>query len=191
MDKLYNCAKSFSDLLEIKYHIILGRKGMKTHLNIIFSKWDFHHLMGLGKLKDIRISRQNRYDAFNDILNKKITYDKILISRYFDQIIDRFYPLTHIENILDQNNIIFKYNEKQNTFSLIQADFLLSTPFNNTEVYIFISKKEDDLYFCRSFFPKSNKDYTQGQTKYTLLYKEKINLKTGEVQIQYDRLNKK
>lgn len=57
-------------------------------------------------------------------------------------------------------------------------------------MYIFISKDVDDTYYCRSFLKTTTTDYTLGQMKYTLLYKEKINFITEEVQIQYDRLNK-
>lgn len=56
---------------------------------------------------------------------------------------------------------------------------------------MFLGNDNLDNYYCKSLFFKDNNDYTKGQTKYTLLYKEKINLKTGEVQIQYDRLNQK
>ena len=55
MDKLQKCAKAFENLLEIQYRIIIGRKGKTVELVIGFSKLDFHHLMGLGKLKDLRI----------------------------------------------------------------------------------------------------------------------------------------
>ncbi len=191
MDKILACAMAFEKLLCIKYHIILGRKEKLLHLNVVFSKWDFHHLMGLGKLKDMRIARQNRLDVFDCITSGKITYNKICTSKYIKEIEDRFKPLSCIEKIMDDNNIVFRYNEKSNTFSLIQADFLLATPFENNDVYIFISKKEDsEEFFCRSFFPKSNKDYTTGQTKYTLLYKEKVNLLTGEKEVQLDKLRK-
>lgn len=37
-------------------------------------------------------------------------------------------------------------------------------------------------------FPKSEKDYAEGQPRYTLLKKEKLNLQTGDTIIQYDRL---
>lgn len=37
-------------------------------------------------------------------------------------------------------------------------------------------------------FPKSEKDYAEGQPRYILLKKEKLNLQTGDTIIQYDRL---
>ena len=47
------------------------------------------------------------------------------------------------------------------------------------------------MFFCRSFFPKDKKDYTVGQPQFTLLFKEKITVSTGEKVIQYDRLTPK
>ena len=50
---------------------------------------------------------------------------------------------------------------------------------------------EENQFFCRSFFPKEKKDYTIGQPQFTLLFKEKITVSTGEKVIQYDRLTPK
>lgn len=188
MDKLLECTKEFENLLHTKYHIVLGRKGQLVNLEIVFTKWEFHHLMGLGKLKDLRIARGNRVNIFEQILEKNITYETISKSRYINEIEARFEPLAHIEEILDNNNLVFRYNAKLNTYSMIQADFLLSSPYDGNDIYIFVSRNEDETYFCRSFFPKSEKDYTLKQTKYTMLYKEKINMFTGEKIIQYNKL---
>lgn len=161
MDKLYDCVTAFEKLLDIQYHIIVGRKGKAVELCINFSKFDFHHLMGLGKLKDLRIATQNRGIVFDEILSGKITYKTISKSRYLHLIENRFQPLAQIESLFD-------------------------------DIYIFLAKRGDmEQYFCRSFFPKEQKDYTKGQAIYTMLYKEKICLSTGKIQVQYDRLTPK
>ena len=190
MDKLQECAKAFEKLLDIQYHMIIGRKGKSVDLTVEFSPLDFHHLMGLGKLKDLRIATQNRGQVFSYILNGTISENTINHSRYITQIQNRFFPLAAIEQIFDDNKLIFRYNENQNKFSLIQADYLLSTLHGDNDIYIFIAKKaQPDLYFCRSFFPKENKDYTIDQPSYTLLFKGKITISTGEKKVQYDRLS--
>ena len=120
------------------------------------------------------------------------TYETLAKSRYLPQIENRFEPLALIEQLLDDNRLVFRYNAKLNQFSLIEADYLLSTPLENSDIYIFIAEHKDTgKYFCRSFFPKEKKDYTEGQPRYTMLYKEKKNLTTGETIIQYDRLTPK
>lgn len=156
-----------------------------------FMPIDFHHLMGLGKLKDLRISTQNRENVFAEILDGNITYSSISSSKYIKQIENQFIPLAHIEQIFDNNKLIFRYNERRFQFSMIEADYLLSTPFLANEIYIFIKKKKfDNLYFCRSFFQKEGKDYTIGQPKFTLLKKEKI-ISNGKTILQYNRLSPK
>ena len=162
--------RAFKKLLDIQYRIIIGRKGKSIELCIGFSKLDFHHLMGLGKLKDLRIATRNRSVIFDEILAEKTTYDTIAKSRYIHLIENRFQP--HIETLFDNNRLVFRYNPKINRFSLIETDYLLSTPFMENDIYIFLTAlKENDRYFCRSFFPKEQKDYTRGQAVYTMLYK--------------------
>lgn len=191
MDKLKECALAFERLCTVQYRMIIGRKGKTTELLVEFKPLDFHHLMGLGKLKDLRVSSQPRQKVFTDILTNKLTYNDASRSRYFSNIENRFGPLSKIENFFDSNRLIFRYNQKQNVFSLIEADYLLSTPYEDTDVYIFLSQTPNsDTYYCRSFFPKENKDYTVGQAIYTLLFKEKINLVTGKKEVQYDRFSK-
>lgn len=55
-----------------------------------------------------------------------------------------------------------------------------------SDAYLFIDKRSgsDDRY-CKSIFPKNDCDYTRGQTKWTLLYKEKECISTGESEILY------
>lgn len=82
MDKLLECTRAFEKLLDTQYRIMIGRKGKAVEIIIGFSKLDFHHLMGLGKLKDLRIAKQNRETVFNDILRGIVTYKGITESRY-------------------------------------------------------------------------------------------------------------
>ena len=192
MDKLQNCASAYQKLLDYQYNIVLERKGKLTTLHIRFTKWDFHHLMGLGKLKDLRIARKNRVDVFDDIIEGRTSYGSITTSRYFSLIENRFEPLSAIESLLDSNETVFRYNSRLNQFSLIEADYLLSTPYEGNDIYIFVASGDNpDEYYCRSFFPKEKKDYTFGQAIYTLLYKAKENLTTGEKIVLYDKLTPK
>jgi len=125
-------------------------------------------------------------------MEKRMKQDKKTPGVCIGQIENRFTPLSYIEQIFDSNKLIFRYNEKQNQFSLIETDYLLSTAFSGNDIYIFIKEKETvGRFFCRSFFPKEKKDYTIGQPQYTLLFKEKITVSTGEKVIQYDRLTPK
>lgn len=192
MDTLQACAKAFENLLPIKYHILIGRKGKSVDLTVSFEAVEFHHLVGLHKLHDLRLSRANREKVFSQILSGDITLEDVKKSRYFSNIQKRLEPFLALETLFDKNDLIFRYNQKLQSLSLIEAEYLLSTPYGYTDIYIFLDQKEGtDNFFCRSFFPREEKDYTKGQAVYTLLRKEKINTRIGTVHIQYDRLTPK
>ncbi len=190
MDYLQICAKAFEKLLDVQYHIVLGRKGKLVNLNILFEPKEFHHLIGLHKLRDLRLARENREKIFYEILAGKISMEDLKKSRYYSEIQKRLEPFYKIENIFDSNKVVFRYNSKLQTFSLIEAEYLLSTPYENTDIYIFLDRQAgSDFFFCRSFFQKELKDYTKGQAVYTLLKKEKITISTGDREMQYDRIS--
>ena len=93
--------------------------------------------------------------------------------------------------MLDDNKIIFRYNEKIHKFSLIKADYLLEGEANKIPVFLFLGKRNnvEKEQMCRTFFRIEDKDYTDGQPRYTLLKKEKMHLPSGKVEVQYDRLS--
>ena len=110
MDKLVGCALAFEKLFDVQYRMIVGRKGKAVELLVGFSMLDFHHLMGLGKLKDLRLATMNRETVFKEILNGKISYEVITKSRYIHLIENRFQPLMHIEQLFDDNHLEFHYH---------------------------------------------------------------------------------
>ncbi len=190
MDLLLACAQKFERLLPYRYKMIIGRKGKALSFSLDFERADFHHLMGLHKLKDIlRFQTGKRADIFNEILAGKLTLDLAEHSEFFHEMAPRSQPLSHLENFLDSNELIFRYNPKRHTFSAIQADYLLQNTFNDVPVYLFLSKRnESETYVSKTFFPKNKLDYAKGQMRYTLLYKEKQNIITGDRLVQFNRL---
>lgn len=191
MDKLYESAKAFSVLTDIEYHLIIGRKGKAVTLHVTFEPAQFHHLAGLHKLKDLALASRNREGVFRDILQGKYTLEDIMKSDFLEDCLVRLGPLGCLEHLFDANQLVFRYDANVQVFSVIEADFLMSTPLQDGTIYVFLAQSDVDTYFCRSIFPQTGRDYTQGQAKFTLLYKEKINRRTGAREIQYDRLHKK
>ena len=191
MDLLKECALSFQKLLEYEYHFVIGRKGQLREFRLGFDRADFHHLVGLHKLKDIaQIQQGMREKIFEKILQDDISMELIEKSSYFNQMEGRMIPLTGLEQFLDDNQMIFRYNEKIHKFSVIKADYLLEGNANRIPSYLFLGARNEDEkeQMCRTFFRIEDKDYTEGQPKYTLLKKEKVHLPTGNVVIQYDKL---
>lgn len=189
MDKLLACAMAYEHLLDTRYRFVIGRKGKITELEISFDSSQFHHLTGLHKLRDLRIFRGDRSKIYQQIRSGNIPFDFLKKSRYFSSIQGRLEAFPHIETFFDNDSTIFQYNPKIKTFSSIDASYLLACPHEDTVIFIFLDYAPDSEYFfCRSFFPKSDIDYTKGQAIYTLLKKEKTNKNTGISSILYNRL---
>ena len=191
MYKLQERAISFRNLLDYEYNIILGRNNTKTEITINFEKSDFSHLIGLHKLKDVLNGNLATEKLFDKCLTGKISFDRISKSSFFSKLGNRFEYFINIEKMLDSNKTVFKCNTRNMAkFSKIIADFELKNIYDDLVFYLFIERRNSsEKLYCKSFIQESNIDYTYGQTKMTLLYKEKINKKTNERVIQYDRLS--
>jgi len=131
MHNIYDCIDSFTSMLNTKYHLILGRKGISVSLNISFNKKDCFHLMGLQYLIDRPELSRNRGIIFDEIKARKITIERIASSDFYFQISDRVDTLPFLETLFDSNDTIFKYNKKKNNFSMIQADYLIKNRMGN------------------------------------------------------------
>ena len=190
MHNIYDCVDSFASLLDTEYQLILGRKGEAVSLKITFDKKDCFHLMGLQYLTDRPELSRDRGKIFDEIKSRVLTKEQIESSDLYEQIADRVDLLPFLEDLFDSNDTVFKYNEKKNSFSMIKADYLMKNRLVDKNVFIFLSKGKDDTYFCRSFFPETNRDYTKNQASWTLLYKEKMKRSTGQKVVLYDRLKR-
>lgn len=56
--------------------------------------------------------------------------------------------------MLDDNQMIFRYNEKVHKFSLIKADYFLEGQAYEIPSFLFLGKRNDDEMeqMCRTFF---------------------------------------
>lgn len=187
MRNIKDCVSAFLPLLNTEYEIVLGRKGVAVTLRIAFDKKDCFHLMGLQYLIDRPELNRDRGKVFDGIVAGSITTEQVESSDFYKKIEERvnFLPL------LDSNDTVFKYNKKANMYSVIDADYLMRNNMEERNMYLFLSHGTDDKYFCRSFFPEREKDYTKNQASWKMLYKKKYNLGTGEEIVLYDRLMKK
>lgn len=80
---------------------------------------------------------------------------------FFKQMEPRLKPLAHLEEFLDSNEIVFRYNSKVHAFSAIQADHLLQKQFRGTPVYLFLDGVWARTRRYAVPFPKSEKDYAE------------------------------
>lgn len=180
-DYLYQSAIAFKKLLPVKYRLFLGRKGKSFELVITFNPVDFFHLAGLQKLNNYELNRLPKGRILNSLLNREITDSIFNNVASADEILQRIKVFTQLETLLDDNNTaFFKFNAKI-AKSKIRADYMARGLLDGSQIVFsfFIKGDERNIsdrgsYRVNSIFPLSKQDFSLGQTKYTLLLKEKI-----------------
>ena len=191
MRNVHDCVEAFGRLLDKEYHLVLGRKNVAVNLQINFDKKECYHLMGLQYLTDRPELAHDRGKIFDAISERRITAEHLQSSDLYYKIADRIDKLPLLESVIDSNDTIFKYNQKLNVYSVMKADYIMKNEAEGKNVFLFLAKGgEEGRYFCRSFFPQGKMDYAKNQASWTLLYKKKVTLSTGEEEILYDRLKK-
>ena len=182
-------AKDFERLFDIKYDLLLGRRNEAIEISIVFCDYDFHHLAGLHYLTDRIMLSRARDIVYWDIYNGVITDSDVRKSSAYEDIVDRLDVLNQIEHLIDTNNLIFRYSPKNNHKSKIQANFVMQSFIDGKKgkAFIFLKYKDEKhkQVCCNSIFPYTNYDYTEHQTKLTLLKKTKIRISTGEILDSY------
>ena len=148
-------------------------------------------IMGLQYLTDRPELVHDRGKIFDAIRERRITAEQLQSSDLYYKIADRIHMLPLLESITDRNDTIFKYNQKRNIYSVIKADYIMKSNAEERNLFLFLAENGGSgRYYCRSFFPQDKMDYTKNQASWTLLYKKKVTLSTGEGEILYDRLKK-
>lgn len=180
MTDIQNACRAFNNLLHFEYEIHLAKKKTLIKIQLHFQKKDFHHLSGLHYLKDRPELRSDREKIFDTILEDEIFANRIQNSDNYHKIRERVFYLTKLENILDSDDTVFKYNQNKVLFSRINADFLLKNSNFERTVFTFIKLDVDGKYVCNSFFPETEYDYSKNQISWKVIFKKKIDLRINE-----------
>lgn len=189
MANILDAQKAFSKLLDIEYQFVLGRKDKTVSLTIEFQNYHFFHLAGLQYLQDLPRLFIPAEEVYNQIESGKLPVSYIESSKNYNYIKGRVDYLPSLEYIFDSNDTIFKYNPALQAFSVIEADFLLRNEINKVPIFVFLAKGKNEKYFCKTFFPQGKKDYTERQTKWTVLFKKKIVKSTNTETVLYKNPN--
>lgn len=171
-DILYNCAKAYKSLMDYEFKLILDNS--YTEVTLKFDENDFMHLTSIEKLDDLwEIEHISSKNLLKLILDKKLTFDRLTDSKYFEKlkypsessssikysIKDRLLALTHLYSYLhncdSQNMVVYKWlrdvhQSSRPHQSKINANFLIV--FCDTA-----EKKVDDEKVC-SFFVSDRKN---------------------------------
>lgn len=179
-DLLYQCAKSYKELMDYEYYIVLDNP--YKELTITFNAHEFMHLSSIQKLKDLMEIQDLSSERILDmILNRKLTFERIQESIYFSKteidsynIEDRLIALKNLHNYLhnmtSKNTSAFRwqrnapYNERPNnseingTLLIVFGDVVEKKHENETVCTFFIEERKNDNVAI-SIFP-TNKSYS-------------------------------
>lgn len=186
MNKIQRNANSYAKLLNIEYIFYLAYEGKCKKIILRFSKENFHHLEGLGQLKDTVWHSMPSRVTFTKSCKGEITEESINTSSYYERckVINKVDHLYLLESFIDNNDVVFNYIKRKNERTSIQAKIFLYKDFNGQEIYLFLdAASAEDYYYPKSFVVSPEVDYKIGQNKYTVLWKEKRNRITGESEV--------
>jgi len=83
INKIQRNAKSFENLLNTEYYICLSHKGKGFEVCLRFCKEDFHHLEGIGQLKDLNIHKESGNITFSLSKSGDIKEENLQKSKYY------------------------------------------------------------------------------------------------------------
>ncbi len=171
--------------------IVRNRNTPIYNFKMKFEVDKFHHLCGLHKLVDIEdVRTAPRMQIFNRILNDEKFVKELENSQYINTISDRIECLENLENTLDSDFSIFRFNKLMKGTSSIKCDYILKyeDADNRKNFYLMIeNSQEKDVYDgCSSFIREPNEqDFSLGHTSYKILKKEKHHIDTDKSQTIY------
>lgn len=181
-------AEAFERLLNIEYYFCLAYKGKGFEVRVRFAEEDFHHLEGIGQLRDLQIHSESGNVTFDKALDGMITQVQLEKSNFFEKsyVQNKIDYLHLLERAFDENRVVFRFRNEQSK-SKIESELFLNTLVDGQDIYVYLDMVAgtENEYFCRSFVANPDFDRTAGQTKLTTLWQEKIDLCTGESHVIY------
>lgn len=188
-NKIKRNAEAFEKLLNTEYYFCLAHKGTGFEVRVRFAKEEFHHLEGIGQLRDLKIHSESGNRTFDLSLSGKVIETELAKSRFFvkGRVQNKIDYLYNLEKAFDEDNTVFRLRKDSRGNTRIEAKLLITTDVEDNQFMIYLDRVEDSQsdYFCKSFVVNPEFDRTVGQIKLTTLWKEKINLENGEKKVLY------
>lgn len=194
MGLLYDAAVAWDGMHSTTYDLLLGRAGkLFEPVALNFLPEDFPHLAGMQYANDVdfNISRAERFGE--KLVGKIIAkdFDDALIEKaenWDRRIKGRLCSLLALERTLDSEFLIFQFDKRKvKGGSDIDAKYVIKNKTTSFAFFVFLDKKESSRWYCKSIFPYEVADYTAGQTRLTVLKKQKRI--SGEIRIDYTHKN--
>lgn len=177
MGLFLDAAKAWDRLTNLRYDLTYGKSGKSYFIPLRFRPDEFPHLAGMQYAADVdfglRASSYQGDKLLPKLLSGKLEDHRIEKSRNWEQIQGRLQAICVLEDILDHEFDCFLFHPKKLSFhSKITASYLFRSPHTGNTVFVFVSE-EEECCFCQSIFLYTSRDYSDQQTRLTLLEKVK------------------
>ena len=193
MDDLHRCTERYAELCNYAYECLVGRKGKAFSLRFTFSPYEYHHLSGLQHLEHPKL-RRNSERVMKEVLSGSITLEMLQNAANWEtekeNALSRMEALAQLETLMDEFTILFDFSKEKllkarpAIRTQIDADYLVKFQLQSGTTFFFSIKNHDTYCGC-SLFTNNTLDYSAKQTKYVVLEKKKIDLRTGEEMLLY------
>lgn len=189
-----DAAKSYNKIGNYNYEFIIvkNRNSPKIKITLNFDKSKFYHLCGLHDLKIKSIQSEARENVFDKIVKGIYKDDLFQGNKNFSQIEDRVATLIRLEEMLDSNDTVFKFNSQmRQKGTKIQCDYIIKNNKDKRNYFYLISEGNEGKFFGRSCFNRndtSKDDYSIGHTYCNVLYKAKLTLDNNGQEIDRKEL---
>lgn len=100
--------------------------------------------MGLQYLTDRPELFHDRGKIFDEIKECRITAEQLQSSDLYYKIADRIDVFPLLENMIDNNDTIFKYNQKRNEYSIIKADYIMKNNAEGRNIFLFLAENKGE-----------------------------------------------
>lgn len=193
MDALQQCTERYAKLCNYAYECVVGRKSRAFSLRFTFSPYEYHHLSGLQHLEHPKL-RRNSERVMKEVLSGNITLEMLQNAANWEaekeNALSRMEALAQLETLMDEFTILFDFSKEKllkaepAIRTQIDADYLVKFQLQSGMTFFFSIKNRDTYCGC-SLFTNNTLDYSAKQTKYIVLEKKKIDLRTGEEKLLY------
>lgn len=170
------CLAVYNKLLN-KQYILHLENGIT--INVVFSKANLKHLLGLHKLKDIRLIAESSGTQAYKLLQKGIVHDRqIQNSHYYKLIEERLLYFHLIPSLLNSKIIIdFDPNKIPNTYNskLKSTKYILYRRVNDTAIVHLTLSCRQSQYYPETFFCEHSNMYISEQNLLNIVKVDIVN----------------
>lgn len=176
--KISDAARAYGELSKYHYEFIIAKNRNAPKIKVVlnFPKSKFYHLCGLHDLKIDTLQSLSREIVFHKIISGIYEDDLFRSVPEFSKIKDRIACLIRLEEMLDSDDTVFKFNSHRKD-TRIECDYIIKNRKNNINYFYMISEDDEGKFYGKSCFSRDatrQKDFSEGHAFYHILYKAKL-----------------